>query len=146
MITLPELYDHQTEHKDRVRSALAKHGRVICNAPTGCGKTRMSKWILGSSAMRKKLANQSGYSLFAVHRRGLVDNACDSFSELPELPHGTIMAGRETTLGRRIQVGSIDTLIPSLRAAFTVRRATNKSSKRRTGCPAFFIKSHGSIF
>lgn len=111
MIELPSLYPHQEDHKSRTRSALAKHGRVILNAPTGCGKTRMSKWILGASANREKAEGQSGRSLFCVHRRGLVDNAIDSFAEEPNLPHGTIMSGRDTAYGRRIQVASIDTLL-----------------------------------
>jgi len=111
MITLPSLYAHQTDQKDRTRAALARHGRVILNAPTGCGKTRMSKWILGSSANREPNERQSGKSLFTVHRRGLVQNAVDSFCEDPELPHGVIMSGMETAYGKRIQVASIDTLL-----------------------------------
>ena len=110
-IALPDLYPHQTDHKDRTRTALARHGRVILNAPTGCGKTRMSKWILASSANRLPTDRQSGRSLFTVHRRGLVDNAVESFAEDPELPHGVIMAGEDTAYGRRIQVASIDTLL-----------------------------------
>ena len=111
VIELPSLYVHQVQHKDRTRAALAKHKRVILNAPTGCGKTRMSKWVLGSSANRKPTEGQSGRSLFCVHRRGLVDNAIDSFAENPALPHGVIMAGRETAYGMRTQVASIDTLL-----------------------------------
>lgn len=111
MIELPSLYQHQEEHRDRTRAAIVKHGRVILNAPTGCGKTRMSKWILGASANREKGERQSGRSLFCVHRRGLVDNAIDSFAEEPAMPHGVIMSGRETQYGRRIQVASIDTLL-----------------------------------
>ena len=111
MITLPSLYPHQEDQRDRTRAALARHLRVILNAPTGSGKTRMSKWILGSSEKREPLENQSGRSLFTVHRRGLVDNAVSSFAEEPALTHGTIMAGEETAYGRRIQVASIDTLL-----------------------------------
>ena len=111
MIELPTLYSHQAEHKDRLRSALGKHGRVILQASPGVGKTRMAKWILGAGLNKTPNENQSGHSLFAVHRRGLVDNANASFTEDPELPHGLIMSGRETTLGRRLQVASIDTLL-----------------------------------
>lgn len=110
-IILPTLYEHQADHKDRTRAALARHGRVILNAPTGSGKTRMSKWILASSANREPNERQSGKSLFTVHRRGLVDNAVDSFAEEPALEHGTIMSGRDTAYGHRIQVASIDTLL-----------------------------------
>jgi superfamily II DNA or RNA helicase len=111
MIELPSLYPHQLDHKDRTRAALADHGRVIVSAPPGTGKTRLAKWILGSSGNREPKDHQSGRSLFTVHRRGLVDNAVDSFNEYPELPHGVIMAGRETAYGRRIQVASIDTML-----------------------------------
>lgn len=111
MITLPSLYPHQESQRDRAREALARCGRIILNAPTGCGKTRMAKWILGASANREPSSRQSGNSLFTVHRRGLVDNAIDSFAEDPPLPHGVIMSGRDATYGRRIQVASIDTML-----------------------------------
>ena len=110
-IELPSLYEHQESHKDRTRAALAKHRRVILNAPTGCGKTRMAKWILGATTNRTPTDKQSGKSLFTVHRRGLVDNAVDSFAESPPIPHGIVMSGRETDYGNRIQVASIDTLL-----------------------------------
>jgi superfamily II DNA or RNA helicase len=73
------------------------------------GKTRLAKNILGAYLNREKRENESGHALFAVHRRGLVDNASASFRESPELPHGLIMAGCETMPGRNIQVASIDT-------------------------------------
>lgn len=111
MIDLPSLYPHQEDHKDRVRAALARHGRAIMAAPPGTGKTRMAKWILGKSASREPTLRQSGKSLFTVHRRGLVDNAANSFEEDPPLPHGVIMSGCETAYGRRIQVASIDTML-----------------------------------
>lgn len=111
MITLPELYPHQEDLRDRTRSALAKHGRVILTAPPGMGKTRTAKWILGATANREPNGNQSGKSLFTVHRRGLVQNATDSFYEEPRLPHGVIMSGIQPKLGHRVQVASIDTLL-----------------------------------
>src|SRR3990167_9010517 len=110
-IALPSLFPHQEDQKNRTRAALARHGRVIVCAPTGVGKTRIAKWILGSSANREPNERQSGNSLFTVHRRGLVDNAVDSFAEEPPLPHGIIMAGRDTRYGSRTQVASIDTLL-----------------------------------
>lgn len=71
----------------------------------------MSKWVMGTSANRAPLANQTGRSLFAVHRRGLCENAGDSFTEDPKLPHGIIMSGRDPRYGSRIQVASIDSLL-----------------------------------
>jgi len=109
-IQLPNLYDHQSTMRDDIRTALAKHRRVILCAPPGTGKTRLAKWIMGSFANREKRDGESGSAIFAVQRRGLVANASDSFSESPELPHGLIMAGCETSPGCGIQVGSIDTI------------------------------------
>src|SRR5437870_3122824 len=111
MIALPSLYPHQEDMRDKTRSSLAKHGRVILCAQTGIGKTRTGKWIIGASTDRESLANQTGRSRFVVHRRGLVDNAIDSFDEEPAIPHGVIMSGRETAYGRRIQIASIDTML-----------------------------------
>lgn len=111
MIELPTLYPHQEDLRDRTRVALGKHRRVILCAPTGMGKTRLAKWILGATTNREPAENQSGKSLFTVHRRGLVDNAIGSFGEEPAIPHGVIMSGREVNLGYRIQIASIDTLL-----------------------------------
>ena len=111
MIELPSLHPHQASHRDDARSALARSRRVILCDPPGFGKTRVAKWILGASANREPGDKQSGRSLFAVHRRGLVDNAVDSFGEHPALPHGVIMSGEDTAYGRRIQVASIDSLL-----------------------------------
>lgn len=110
-IILPSLHDHQGEMRDNSRAALALHRRIILCAPPGCGKTRISKVILGASANREAMPNQSGNSLFTVHRRGLVDNASNSFDEAPRLPHGKIMSGKQPTYGHRVQVASIDTLL-----------------------------------
>lgn len=108
---LPSLYPHQEEFRDKGRESLRRNRRVIFCAPPGVGKTRISKWILGASAIREPDGNQTGNSLFCVHRRGLVDNASDSFNEEPELSHGIIMSGTKPSYGARTQVASIDTLL-----------------------------------
>lgn len=109
MVELPSLYPHQETMRDHVRAALAKHRRVILCAPPGTGKTRLAKWILGAYCNREKRENESGRAMFAVHRRGLVDNASSSFLEDPQLEHGIIMAGCDTSHYATIQVASIDT-------------------------------------
>ena len=111
MIELPTLYPHQEELRDRTRESLRQHGRVIMTAPPGMGKTRCAKHILGACANREPGEKQSGMCLFAVHRRGLVDNASNSFNEDPQLSHGVAMSGVTTAWGARVQVGSIDTLL-----------------------------------
>jgi superfamily II DNA or RNA helicase len=96
--------------RERIRASLIKHRRSIACAPPGCGKTRVAKHILASNANREVTSNQSGHSLFAVHRRGLVDNAAESFGEVPVLPHRVVMSGRKTENTGRVHVASIDTL------------------------------------
>lgn len=110
MIELPSLYPHQEKMRDDVRKALSDDLRAILCAPPGTGKTRLAKWIMASYANRPKVEGQSGFALFVVHRRGLVDNASNSFGEFPELPHGLIMSGRETDFSHAVHVASIDTI------------------------------------
>ncbi len=83
MITLPDLYPHQNDFRDRVRDGLARHRRILAAANPGFGKTRVAKWILGAGLNREPGELASGKALFAVHRRGLVDNATGSFEETP---------------------------------------------------------------
>lgn len=111
VIELPELYPHQVDMVDRLRKSIAKHRASILQAAPGVGKTRCAKWMLGSAANREPKPDQTGKSLFAVHRRGLVDNASNSFSESPELPHGVLMSGVEHNASQAVQVASIDTLL-----------------------------------
>lgn len=119
MIQLPSLYDHQQVTIDAAREALNRSRRVVMCAPPGFGKSRCAKWMLGSMVNRwwdsfrqgEKPAGKSGYGLFTVHRRGLVDNASDSFSESPAIEHGVLMADRKPNGGCNIQVASIDSLL-----------------------------------
>ena len=108
---LPTLRPYQTEFVDRLRSELAKHLRVIACKPTGSGKSTVAKYIFGLLNQKEKVAGQSGYSVIAVHRRGLVDNIADTFDRKPNLPYGLIMSGRKTDWSKRVQVASIDTLL-----------------------------------
>ena len=109
MVDLPTLYAHQEKMRDDTRLALARERRVILTAPPGTGKTRLAKWILGAYCNRPKNEGESGNAAFMVHRRGLVDNASNSFMEQPHLPHGIIMAGCDTSPHAEVQVASIDT-------------------------------------
>lgn len=111
MVIQPELYPHQQDMVSRLRKSLAKHQAVILQAAPGVGKTRSAKWMLGAASNRERRERSSGKSLFAVHRRGLVDNASDSFNEDPILPHGVLMSGIEHDVSKPVQVASIDTLL-----------------------------------
>lgn len=111
MIELPNLREYQTEFVGGLRAGLTRHRRIIACSATGSGKSTVAKFIIGSSLNRQPSEKQSGNSLFCVHRRGLVDNAIQTFDREPFLPHGVVMSGRKTDWTKRVQVGSIDTLL-----------------------------------
>ena len=111
MIELPSLRQYQIDNVQAVQAALLKDRRVIDCMPTGAGKSTVAKYILGAKLNRAPSSAQSGNAVFAVHRRGLVDNAIQTFLREPVLPHGVIMSGRDTALGRKIQIASIDTML-----------------------------------
>ena len=104
-MSLPNLYDHQVKVVDDTRAALARHRRVILCGRTGFGKSVCAKWIAG------KVAENDKKVVLAVHRRGLVDNLSQAFTESPELRHGVIMSQEETRSTLPIQIASIDTLL-----------------------------------
>jgi DNA repair protein RadD len=110
-IELPSLYPHQQDQATRAGESLRKNRSSILCTPPGGGKTRMAKWMLGKALSLPHGAKRSGRVLFTVHRRGLVDNASNSFNESPVLPHGVIMSGRDTLGGMPLQVASVDTLL-----------------------------------
>lgn len=109
MIELPQLRPYQESLVADLRADIAKFGNVIACMPPGAGKTVTAKFILGSYVNRPKRPDESGFAAFMVHRRGLVENASDSFAQEPVLPHGLIMSGCDTNYSAAIQVASIDT-------------------------------------
>ena len=111
MIELPDLRQYQLENVQAIQQALRIHKRIIDCMPTGAGKSTVAKFILASKRNKEPSEHQSGNALFAVHRRGLVDNAIDTFNREPRLPHGVAMSGRDRNWRERIQVGSIDSML-----------------------------------
>jgi DNA repair protein RadD len=110
-MTLPILRPYQSDFVDQLRAEMSELKRVIACSPTGSGKSTIAKFIFGMINKREPADGQSGYSVIAVHRRGLVDNIADTFERKPKLPYGMIMSRRKTDWGKRVQVSSIDTLL-----------------------------------
>ena len=109
MIELPTLRPYQEALVQELRVRIAKLGSVIACMPPGAGKTVTAKYIMGSYMNRVKRSDESGFAAFMVHRRGLVENASNSFMDNPRLPHGIIMSGCDTDYSAAVQVASIDT-------------------------------------
>lgn len=108
-VELPSLRPYQSELVAQLRQELAKYRSVIVCMPPGAGKTVTAKYILGAYLNRPKRENESGQAAFMVQRRGLVQNASDSFAQEPTLRHGIIMSGCKRAPGIPIQIASIDT-------------------------------------
>lgn len=108
-VALPNLRPYQEDLVSELRKALASDRSVVACMPPGGGKTRVAKYILGAYLNRAKRPTESGHAAFMVHRRGLVQNASDSFNESPALSHGLIMSGCDTAAACDLQVVSIDT-------------------------------------
>lgn len=111
MIELPKLRDYQIENVLAVQQALIENRKIVDCMPTGAGKSTVAKYIMGSKLNRPIAPGNSGRAVFAVHRRGLVDNAIETFMKEPVIPHGVIMSGRKPSGGHRMQIASIDTLL-----------------------------------
>ena len=111
MQELPNLYPHQEAFVNDLRLSLSEHRNVIACGVTGFGKSVIAKWIMGRTLDRIPNVGQSGYSLFAVHRRGLVDNIRQVLDQEPSVPYGVLMSGEDTDHAKRLQIASIDTLL-----------------------------------
>lgn len=101
-----QLRDYQLDLMGRVRQTLTRHQRVICQAPTGAGKTALAVYMMGRAAER------GIGSHFVVHRGELMEQTSAALWE-QGLQHGLIQSGR--TLSRMpAQVASVQTLVRRL--------------------------------
>lgn len=98
-----ELRDYQTDLIARVRQSLAAHRAVICQAPTGAGKTALAVYMMGA-AQRRGIG-----SMFVVHRNELVEQTSAALWE-QNLQHGLIQSGRSISR-MPAQVASVQTLV-----------------------------------
>ena len=89
-----------------MRESLRTNRAVICQAPTGAGKTALAVYMMARAAER-------GLStMFCVHRRELIDQTSRALWE-QNLQHGLIMPGR-TRSQYPAQIASIQTLVRRL--------------------------------
>lgn len=91
-----------------LRGALRRHRRVICQLPTGGGKTALAVHMMGTAAARGRVC------WFVVHRQELIDQTSAALWD-QGLEHGLIVAGGHRHLARLpIQVASVQTLVRRL--------------------------------
>ena len=98
-----DLYKHQDEYVDRLRSALSRTQSVIAQASTGFGKTVVAAYIAQSSQKKNKKI------IFTVHRRDLIKQTMKTFDQFG-IEYGVIAAGYTRNPFAPTQIASIDTL------------------------------------
>jgi len=101
-----DLRDYQWDLLARMRAALKVHRRVICQAPTGAGKTALAVYMM-SRAKEQGLS-----SMFIVHRHELLQQTSRALWE-QRLEHGLI-ASRRRYSRLPSQVASVQTLVRRL--------------------------------
>lgn len=101
------LRDYQHKGLDNIRDALRLNDSVIYVLPTGGGKTAMAATMAGSAAAKGKRC------LFLVHRRELIKQTQDAFTEAG-IHYGTIQAGKSADPLARVHIASIQTVVRRL--------------------------------
>lgn len=98
-----ELYPDQMEVVEEVRASMRRHKRVLLQAATGFGKTRIAEYMIRSALAK---GNQV---LFTVPRKVLLEQTSDTF-ECGELHHSYIAAGKQFNPYSRLHIGMVQTM------------------------------------
>ena len=103
-ITLPDLWDFQSESVNRLREEIRKgNRRLVLSSPTGSGKTEIAKYMLGSARLK------GSRSLFIVDRLSLLEQTSRRFNEAG-IQHGIIGGGMTRGLNSKVVVGMIQSI------------------------------------
>lgn len=101
------LRDYQEDIIIKTRQALAKHKRVLVQAPTGAGKTVLSSFMLDAAAKKEHRC------WFIVHRQELIEQTAYTFDRCM-IPYGVVASGFPVNPYCAIQICSIQTLVNRL--------------------------------
>ncbi|MGM9821305.1 MAG: DEAD/DEAH box helicase [Muribaculaceae bacterium] len=101
---------HQVEAKNKIFEAWKDYDAVMLQMPTGTGKTYLFTSIVKDLVNSYKAAREEINILIVAHRTELIDQISETLSKF-DIPHGFIQGLREQHLWRRVQVGSIMSLL-----------------------------------
>lgn len=104
------LRQHQAEAKAYIFKAWGSNDSVMLQMPTGTGKTYLFTSIIKDLLRAYKGIRQEINILVVAHRTELLDQISDTLARFG-IPHGFIQGSREQYLWRRVQVGSIMSLL-----------------------------------
>lgn len=104
------LRPHQIEAKAKIFEAWTKHDSVMLQMPTGTGKTYLFTSLINDIINTYKLAYKDIKILIVAHRTELLDQISATLNKFG-IAHGFIQGAREQYLWKRVQVGSIMSLL-----------------------------------
>lgn len=112
---------HQTEAKIKIFNAWKDYNSVMLQMPTGTGKTYLFTSIVKDIVNAYRSAHEEINILIVAHRMELLDQISATLNRF-EIPHGFIQGSREQHLWRRVQVGSIMSLLTDKNVLNTQRQ------------------------
>lgn len=104
------LRPYQIEAKAKIFDAWSKYDSVMLQMPTGTGKTYLFTSLINDIINTYKLAHKDIKILIVVHRTELLDQISATLNKFG-IAHGFIQGAREQYLWKRVQVGSIMSLL-----------------------------------
>lgn len=104
------LRPHQIEAKNRIFDAWNKYDSVMLQMPTGTGKTYLFTSLINDIINTYKQAHKDVKILIVAHRTELLDQISATLAKFG-IAHGFIQGAREQYLWKRVQVGSIMSLL-----------------------------------
>ena len=104
------LRPHQIEAKAKIFDAWSKYDSVMLQMPTGTGKTYLFTSLINDIINTYKMAHKDIKILIVVHRTELLDQISATLNKFG-IAHGFIQGAREQYLWKRVQVGSIMSLL-----------------------------------
>lgn len=104
------LRPHQIEAKAKIFEAWTKYDSVMLQMPTGTGKTYLFTSLINDIINTYKTAHKDIKILIVAHRTELIDQISATLNKFG-IAHGFIQGAREQYLWKRVQVGSIMSLL-----------------------------------
>ena len=104
------LRPHQIEAKAKIFEAWTKYDSVMLQMPTGTGKTYLFTSLINDIINTYKFAHKDIKILIVAHRTELLDQISSTLNKFG-IAHGFIQGTREQYLWKRVQVGSIMSLL-----------------------------------
>lgn len=104
------LRPHQIEAKAKIFDAWSKYDSVMLQMPTGTGKTYLFTSLINDIINTYKQAHQNVKILVVAHRTELLDQISATLNKFG-ISNGFIQGAREQYLWKRVQVGSIMSLL-----------------------------------